>query len=81
MTKSEIKSFLKSNNITEAEMDEMWLDISSCPDLGGGIVKKLHDQGISWRDLNTMAVGTLIPLHRDIEKRLIENLSNGKGSN
>lgn len=81
MTKSEIKSFLKSNNITESEMDEMWLDISSCPDLGGGLVKKLHDQGVGWRDLNTVAAGTLIPLHRDIEKRLIENLSNGKGSN
>ena len=81
MTKSEIKSFLKSNNITESEMDEMWLDISSCPDLGGGLVKKLRDQGVNWRDLNTMAAGTLIPLHRDIEKRLIENLSNGKGSN
>ena len=81
MTKSEIKSFLKSNNITESEMDEMWLEISSCPDLGGGLVKKLRDQGVNWRDLNTMSADTLIPLHRDIEKRLIENLSNGKGSN
>ena len=41
MTKNEIKTFLRDNNITEDNMNEMWDYCASFPEFGGEIVTKL----------------------------------------
>lgn len=85
MTKKEIKAFLENKNITEDQLDEMWSFCAAFPEFGGEIVRKLDDQGLTWRDLNMFAAGSIFGLYENIEKRVYNNLiieeENEKGSN
>lgn len=85
MTKKEIKAFLENKNITEKQLDEIWEFCATFPEFGGEIVRKLNDQGLTWRDLNILAAGSIFDLYEKIEKQVYNNLiieeENEKGSN
>ena len=76
MTKNEVKTFLKENNVTEKSMDEMWDYCASFPEFGGEIVKKLKEQGLSWKDLNIPAANSLFGLYEKIEKQVLNTMLN-----
>ena len=76
MTKNEIKTFLKDNNITENDIDDMWDYCASFPEFGGELVKKLKKQGLSWRDLNVLAATSLLGLYEKIEKQVLNTMLN-----
>lgn len=63
-TKKEINIFLKSNNLTESDMDNYWYDLRKT----NWIVKNISEHGKSWRDMN-MTVISQVPTQRqrDIE--------------
>lgn len=74
MTKAEIKKFLLENSITEQELNEMWDFCSAFPELGGALVKKLSDQGLSWKNLNPLAAKSIFDLHKSIETKLLNSM-------
>ena len=79
MTKNEIKTFLENNKITERELDEMWDYCASFPEFGGEIVTKLRKQGLSWRNLNVLAVSSLLDLYKKIEEKVLNSMLNKDG--
>jgi len=56
MEYSEMKKFLKDNNTTEEEMQEMW---DYCLESDHKLIVQLDRCGKSWSDMNTQALSTL----------------------
>ena len=74
MKKSELKSFLKTHNLKESDLDEIWKDCSMFPEYGGEIVKRLNDQGMTWGDLNILALSSLLEVYKKIETQILKEL-------
>ena len=80
--KSYVIKFLKSHpEIKESDLDWMWDYCSSFPDLGGGLIKRLRDQGLSWRDLNFTCLEDLLRIYNNIETSVLNNLINDENEN
>ena len=77
--KSDIREFLRSNSLKEEDLDYMWEVVSLYP--SGKLVKRLQDQGVSWRGLNVMALDSLVALYNKIYKKEIEDKLYGKDGN
>ncbi len=77
--KSDIREFLRSNSLKEEDLDYMWEVVSLYP--SGKLVKRLQDQGVSWRGLNVMALDSLVALYNKIYKEEIEDKLYGKDGN
>lgn len=77
--KSDIREFLRSNSLKEEDLDYMWEVVSLYP--SGSLVKRLQDQGVSWRGLNVMALESLVELYNKIYKEEIEDKLYGKDGN
>lgn len=77
--KSDIREFLRSNSLKEEDLDYMWEVVSLYP--SGSLVKRLQDQGVSWRGLNVMALKSLVELYNKIYKEEIEDKLYGKDGN
>ena len=77
--KSDIREFLRSNSLKEEDLDYMWEVVSLYP--SGKLVKRLQDQGVSWRGLNVMALESLVELYNKIYKEEIEDKLYGKDGN
>ena len=77
--KSDIREFLRSNSLKEEDLDYMWEVVSLYP--SGKLVKRLQDQGVSWRGLNVMALESLVELYNKIYKEEIEDKLYGKNGN
>lgn len=77
--KSDIREFLRSHSLKEEDLDYMWEVVSLYP--SGKLVKRLQDQGVSWRGLNVMALESLVELYNKIYKEEIEDKLYGKDSN
>ena len=77
--KSDIREFLRSHSLKEEDLDYMWEVVGLYP--SGSLVKKLQDQGVSWRGLNVMALESLVELYNKIYKEEIEEKLYGKDGN
>ena len=77
--KSDIREFLRSNSLKEEDLDYMWEVVSLYP--SGKLVKRLQDQGVSWRGLNVMALESLVEIYNKIYKEEIEEKLYGKDGN
>lgn len=77
--KSDIREFLRSNSLKEEDLDYMWEVVSLYP--SGSLVKRLQDQGVSWRGLNVMALESLVEIYNKIYKEEIEDKLYGKDGN
>lgn len=77
--KSDVREFLRSNSLKEEDLDYMWEVVGLYP--SGSLVKKLQDQGVSWRGLNVMALESLVELYNKIYKEEIEDKLYGKDGN
>ena len=77
--KSDIREFLRSHSLKEEDLDYMWEVVGLYP--SGSLVKRLQDQGVSWRGLNVMALESLVELYNKIYKKEIEEKLYGKDGN
>ena len=77
--KSDVREFLRSNSLKEEDLDYMWEVVGLYP--SGSLVKKLQDQGVSWRGLNVMALESLVEIYNKIYKEEIEEKLYGKDGN
>jgi hypothetical protein len=77
--KSDIREFLRSHSLKEEDLDYMWEVVGLYP--SGSLVKKLQDQGVSWRGLNVMALESLVEIYNKIYKEEIEEKLYGKDGN
>ena len=77
--KSDIREFLRSHSLKEEDLDYMWEVVSLYP--SGKLVKRLQDQGVSWRGLNVMALESFVELYNKIYKEEIEDKLYGKDGN
>lgn len=77
--KSDIREFLRSHSLKEEDLDYMWEVVGLYP--SGSLVKRLQDQGVSWRGLNVMALESLVELYNKIYKEEIEEKLYGKDGN
>ena len=78
MLQKSVKQFIRDNNLTEDELDYMWEYCASFPELGGKLIKRLSDSGVTWRTLNTSALSSLIPLYEQIFEKVIKKCTNGE---
>lgn len=77
--KSDIREFLRSHSLKEEDLDYMWEVVGLYP--SGSLVKRLQDQGVSWRGLNVMALESLVEIYNKIYKEEIEEKLYGKDGN
>lgn len=68
MRPGEIKPFLEKVGKSEEEMDFYWESCSVMGTQATTVVKNLASHGLTWRDLNVMAAGSLIDVYNRMLK-------------